>query len=154
MRFKIPSSSIPTAIVAIACTLWMGVAQAQPHMAQEGAFTLRSTVVNSESIAEETARAQGITPGPQTAVLNVVVLKNVDGTQWPVEADVSVTRTTMAGVRRNIALQAVKAEGRVSYLGSFDVVPREVLDIEVTARVDADTPELRLNYRERMAPIR
>lgn len=149
-----PLRPFTPALVAIACALWMGAAQAQPHIAQEGAFTLRSSVVSSESIAEETAREHGIAPGPQTAVLNVLVLKEVDGTQMPVAANVSVTRTTLAGVRRDIALKEVKAEGRVSYLGSFDIVPSEVLDISVTARVDPSSPELRLSYRERMAPFR
>lgn len=142
----------PAALTAIAWAFCVGVAQAQPHAVQHGAFTLRSSVVNSETIDEETARQHGITPGEHTAVLNVVVLRDIDGAQWPIAANVSATRTTLAGVRRDVALRQVEAQGRVSYLGSFDFVPREVLDFNVTARVDPASPLLRLSFRERMNP--
>ncbi|HEX5737776.1 MAG TPA: DUF4426 domain-containing protein [Hydrogenophaga sp.] len=142
----------PAALIVCAWAFWTGIAQAQPHVVQEGTFTLRSSVVNSETLPEETAQRHGITPGPHTAVLNVVVLKDIDGEQWPVAANVSVTRTTLAGVQRDIELRAVEAQGRVSYLGSFDFVPREVLDFAITARIDPASPVLRLNYRERMNP--
>jgi hypothetical protein len=82
----------------------------------------------------------------------VVVLREIDDAQWPIAANVSATRTTLAGVQRDIALREVKAQGRVSYLGSFDFVPREVLDFEVTARIDPASPLLRLTFRERMNP--
>jgi hypothetical protein len=82
----------------------------------------------------------------------VVVLKEIDGAQWPIAASVSATRTTLAGVRRDVALREVQAQGRVSYVGSFDFVPREVLDFNITARVDPASPLLRLSFRERMNP--
>ena len=147
-----PRLSRHAVLVTIAWAFCVGAVQAQPHAVQHGAFTMRSSVVNSETIDEETAREHHITPGKHTAVLNVVVLRDIDGAQWPIAANVSATRTTLAGVRRDVALRQVEAQGRVSYVGSFDFVPREVLDFNVTARVDPASPLLRLSFRERMNP--
>lgn len=153
MHFSPRACQLRSAVFAVlTCAAWIGVAQAQPHLVKDGDYTLRSNVVSSESIAEETARLHGIKPGQHTAVLNVMVLKNVDGAQWPVAANVSATRTTLAGVRRDIKLSEVEAQGRVTYMGSFDFVPREVLDLKIEARVDPASPALRLSFRERMNP--
>ncbi|MBA4264928.1 MAG: hypothetical protein C0453_07600 [Comamonadaceae bacterium] len=142
----------PAVLITFAWSLYLGVAQAQPHAVQDGDFTLRSSVVSSLSIAEDTARSHGITPGEHTAVINVMVQKNVDGAQWPVAANVRATRTSLAGVQRDISLREVEAQGRVTYLGTFDFVPREVLDFAITAHVDPASPVLNLSFRERMNP--
>lgn len=139
-------------LAVLACAAGAALALAQPHAVQHGDFTLQSSVVNSLAIDEDTAREHGITPSAHTAVLNVVVLRDVGEARWPVAAAVDATRTTLGGVRRDIALREVSFKGRVSYVGSFRFTPREVLDISVSARIDPASPVLRLNYRERMPP--
>lgn len=139
-------------LTALSCAAWSAVALAQPHAVQHGLFTLRSSVVNSQSISPESAREHGIEPSEDRAVLNVVLLRDVDGVSWPIRAAVSATRTTLAGVQRDIELRPVSDQGRVSYVGTFEFVPREVLDFKVTARIDPASPLLELSFRERMAP--
>lgn len=52
-------------------------------------------------------------------------------------------------------MRAVRENGRVSYMGTYDVLPREVLDLEVRARPlqPPKSRELVLRYRERMWAI-
>ncbi|WP_332743008.1 DUF4426 domain-containing protein [Hydrogenophaga sp.] len=140
------------AVAVLACTVWSAVALAQPHAVRHGLFTLSSSVVNTQSISAETARQHGIEPSEQRAVLNVVVFRDVDGVQWPIRAAVSATRTTLLGVQRDVELRQVEDQGRVSYVGTFEFVPREVLDFSVTARIDPASPLLELSFRERMTP--
>lgn len=127
-------------------------ANAQPHAETFGPYTIRSTVVSSERIAEETARNHGIEPSPDTAVLNVVLLKDKHDTRWPVRASVQAQRSSLAGVVREIEMREVANRGRVSYVGTFDFVPREVVDIAVTVVPEAGGPPMTLSYRERMPP--
>ncbi|NIM39885.1 MAG: DUF4426 domain-containing protein [Hydrogenophaga sp.] len=139
-------------LAVLACAAGAALALAQPHAVRHGDFTLQSSVVSSLTIAEETARQHGITPAEHTAVLNVVVLRDVGEARWPIAAAVDATRTTLAGVQQAIALREVASQGRVSYVGSFRFTPREVLDFSVSARIDPASPPLRLGFRERMPP--
>lgn len=139
-------------LASFALSAWSTSALAQPHAVRHGDFAMHSSVVNSQSISAEAAREHGIAPAENVGVLNVVVLRDIEGVQWPIRAAVSATRTTLSGVQRDIELRPVEAEGRVSYAGSFEFVPREVLDFKVTARINPGSPLLQLSYRERMAP--
>jgi hypothetical protein len=139
-------------LASFALSAWSTSALGQQHAVRHADLEMHSTVVNSQSISAETAREHGIAPAHNVGVLNVVVLREIDGVQWPIRAAVSATRTTLSGVQRDIDLRPVEAEGRVSYLGSFEFVPREVLDFKVTARINPASPLLQLSYRERMPP--
>jgi len=127
-------------------------ALAQPHAVQHGAFTLRSSVVASQSLPAATLRRHGLAPDAHTAVLNAVVLRAVGEAEWPIAAALTATCTTLAGVRRAIALHPVSFQGRVSYVGDFRFTPDEVLDFRISARIDPGSPVLRLAFRERMPP--
>ena len=103
------------------------LASAQAHEVRRGDLTLRSSTVSSERIDPATAARHGIEPGPGTAVLNVVVLRG--SAEQTVAAQVSATARSLAGVRQEIGMREVRENGRVSYLGAYDVAPREVLDL-------------------------
>lgn len=153
MRFRRLQSMRSTLFWAsIVAATWSTAALAQPHSVRHGNFAMHSSVVSSKSIAAETARQHGIEPADDVGVLNVVVLRETDGVQWPIRASLSASRTTLSGVTRDIELREVQAQGRVSYVGTFEFVPREVLDFNVTARIDPASPLLQLSYRERMSP--
>lgn len=127
-------------------------AQAQPHEARQGDYLLRSSTVASQNIAPQTAAKHGITPAPSRAVLNVVVLKAGSAAEATVAAEVSASRQNLAGVQQTIALREVRANGYISYIGSYEFLPREVIDFTITA-TPADgqrSAPLTLTYRERM----
>jgi Domain of unknown function (DUF4426) len=125
-------------------------AAAQPREVTRGDLVLRSSTVASERIDPATASRHGIEPSPNRAVLNVVLLRGPK--REPVPAEVTALSRNLAGVRRDIELKEVRENERVSYVGSFEFLPKEVIDIEITARpVQPDQARpLTLSYRERM----
>lgn len=126
---------------------------AQSHEVRRGDFKLRSSTVSSERIDPATAARHGIEPSAGTAVLNVVLLRG--SARETVAAEVSATARSLSGVRQEIGLREVRENGRVSYLGSYDVLPREVVDLEVKAKPlqAQEPPTLVLRWRERMWAI-
>lgn len=148
-RFSTPSL-VPGSIVAAAFLLALAPPSlAQTHEVRAGDLTLRSSTVSSDRIDPATAARHGIEPSPRTAVLNVVVLRG--SARETVPAEVSATARSLSGVRQEIGMREVRENGRISYLGSYDVLPREVMDLEVKARPLAENPPaLVLRYRERM----
>jgi Domain of unknown function (DUF4426) len=125
-------------------------AAAQVQEARQGDLLLRSSTVASDRIDPATASAHGIDPSPTRGVLNVVVLNERDG--QTLKAQVKATSVNLAGVTQDIPMREVRAEGRVAYMGSYEFLPREVVDFEIHAQPlkPADAPPLVLRYRERM----
>lgn len=142
-----------SALVAALALAASGLVAAQVHEVRQGQYLLRSTTVASDRIDPDTARRHGIEPSSGRAVLNVVLLKHV-GQQGEatVPAQVEAVSRNLAGVRHEIELREVRENGRVSYVGSYEFLPREVFDFQVKAlpKGTQDAPELALEYRERM----
>jgi hypothetical protein len=143
------SSSLIAALALAACTT---SSQAQMHETCHGDHLLRSSTVASDRIDSVTAARHGIEPAPSRAVLNVLVLKRSGAADTPVAAVVTASMQNLAGVRRDISLREVRENGRVTYLGSYEFLPREVIDFQITAVPDGMQPGtmLKLSYRERM----
>jgi hypothetical protein len=127
-------------------------AWAQSHEVERGGVVLRSSSVASDRISPETARLHGINQSPDRAVINVVLLTDKPGMPATLPALVSVSTRSLSGDRTPIEMREVRANDRVSYMGSYVFSHREVLDFEVTAQpMGAPSQEpLTLRYRERM----
>lgn len=125
-------------------------AAAQPREVRRGDLVLRSSTVASERIDAATAARHGIEPAANRAVLNVVLLRGPK--RDTVAADVTAMSRNLAGVRRTIDLKEVRENDRVSYVGSYEFLPTEVLDFEITAKPlgPQEARPLTLSYQERM----
>lgn len=125
-------------------------AAAQPREVSRGDLVLRSSTVASELIDAATAARHGIEPAANRAVLNVVLLRGPK--REPVAAEVTAFSRNLAGVRQEIGMKEVRENERVSYVGSYQFLPKEVLDFEITAKPlrPQEARPLTLSYRERM----
>lgn len=139
-------------IAAALVAAWAPFAQAQAHEKRVGEHILRSSTVSSLDIAASSAQAHGIIPGPERGVLNVVVLRDTDGVSQTVAAKVEAQSIAFSGRPHAIALRKVMANGMISYIGSYDYVPRGMLDFRITAQPDGTEQTLSLRYQERMGP--
>jgi hypothetical protein len=127
-------------------------AWAQSHEVERGGVVLRSSSVASDRISPETAKLHGINQSPDRAVINVVLLSDQPGMQKTLPALVSASTRSLSGDRTPIEMREMRANDRVSYIGSYVFSHREVLDFEVTAQpMGAPSQEpLTLRYQERM----
>ena len=125
---------------------------AQREEVERGGEVQRSSSVASDSISTESARLYGINCSPDRAVINVVLLTDQPGMQKTLPALVSVSTRSLSGDNTAIEMREVRANDRVSYMGSYVFSPREVFDFEVTAQptVTPSQEPLTLRYRERM----
>lgn len=145
--------SSPRFIAALALAACAVSSHAQSHETRQGDYRLRSSTVASDRISPAAAAQHGIEPAASRAVLNVLVLRRSSGAEEsPVAATVTASMQNLAGVRRDIALREVNENGRVSYIGSYEFLPREVIDFEVTAVPEGAQPAslLKLGYQEQM----
>lgn len=138
---------VPAAALLLAAA---GPAWSQAHTQQFGAYRLQSSSVNSEHLSAEAAREHGIERGPGIAVLNVVVQKDESGKTVTVPAQVEAQVSGLAGVVNQVRLRETRAQGRVAYTGTYPILPRQVVDITVSARPEGATEPLSMTYRERM----
>ena len=144
--------ALPRFIAGLALAACAAASHAQSHEIRQGDHLLRSSTVASDRISAAAARQHGIEPAANRAVLNVLVLQRSGAVDTPVAAKVTASMQSLAGVRRDIALREVQENGRVSYIGSYEFLPREVIDFEVTALPGGAQPAsmLKLGYREQM----
>ena len=148
-----PASLSPSKILIPAVLLVLAfAAAAQPHETTLGDFTLRSSTVASATIDEATAKRHGIDQAPDVGVLNVLLARSEAGRLQPVPARVEAQAWSASGVRQQIELREVREGGRISYMGTYDFLPREVIDFRITAEPvgHGAGPTLSLAYRDRM----
>lgn len=143
---------LPRLIAALALAACAVSSQAQVHEIRQGDHLLRSSTVASNSLDPATAEHHGIEPAANRAVLNVLVLRRSGKVDTPVTATVTAFIHDLAGVRHDISMREVRENGGISYMGTYDFLPREVIDFKVTALPDGAQPGrmLKLSYRERM----
>ena len=136
------------ALLIAACAM---SAAAQPQEVSRGDYVLRSSTVLSTTIDPVTAREHGIERSSSRGVLNVVVQRRGKAASGNVPAQVTAFARNLAGMEREVPMREAKApNGWVSYIGTYEFAPREVLDFIVTARPRGSQTELSLKFRDRL----
>lgn len=150
-QLSMSQRSCAKAISAVVFGLWASGAQAQSHVEKQGPYLLRSSSVSTMNLSADSARQHGIERADRRAVLNVVVQKVGEGNRLStVPADVKAQVKTLAGVVRDVDMTASRANGYVSYSGVYSYLPRQVMDITVSAKPEGAQETLKLTYRDRM----
>jgi len=143
-------SALLQVFTAIAfCGAPLQAALAQAHVAESGLHTMRANIVPSNQLSSEAAREHGITVADDRGVLNVVVLERNEGNQRSVPAEISATRTDLAGRPETIEMREVRANGGVSYLGSFRVVDSPRAQFRIEALPAGGGQPLTVEFEER-----
>lgn len=125
----------------------------QPHQQTIDQYVLRSSVTSTQNISAESAKEHGIVRAPDVAILNVTVTTKGSQLTETVPAKVTAVATNLVGQRQKIDLTATKADGWVSYSGTFKFASREVLTFAIQAEpVPAGKP-LKMTFREIMPII-
>jgi hypothetical protein len=102
-----------------------------------GDYVIHFNALNTSDLPAEVARAYGIKRSDSRALLNVVILKEKEGTTGvPVTGSVAVTATNLTGQLKTITMREVVEEdgSGIYYLGETSVTHRETLiyTIDVT----------------------
>jgi Domain of unknown function (DUF4426) len=148
----------PIASIRRARTVWLAMpllaaltALAQPAEVREDKYVLRASTVAAQNLPQAMRDRHGIPDDPRAAVLNITLQRSDAGAPRNVAADVSVQARNLYGVKTDVQLRRVEADGQVSYLGVYHFLPREVLDFEIVARPEGAPNRLRLEFRDRLS---
>ncbi len=136
-------SSIPRFLLAATlATLLLALAAAAPaqEQAQEqaqrnsihvGDTTVYYNALPTTLLSPEVARQYGITRSSGRALLNVAVLRDIDGMETAVAATVSAAATNLNGQRQELRLREVREGDAIYYLGEARFQDRETLTFEL-----------------------
>ena len=155
------SCVIPAAATAV---LWgLSVAatpsQAQSHVEASGNYVLRASTASTarlsdvsdvSDVSDAMHEEHGIRTASYTAVLNVTVLHASGGVLRNMPARVQVSARNMLGAEAGVDMREVAADNMVSYLGTYRLLPREVLDFQITAYPEGAHQAITLQFRDRL----
>lgn len=140
---------LPMLVLALMSALLAPIAASQSHEREVGTHLVRSNVVRSMFLDPGVARNYGIAPAPDRAILIVMVARSGTTPLQPVKAEVA------AWIMRDAAPQPIPmhemvVNDGVSYLGVFQFVPGEDVDLKVEAQPATTTDRVELQFRESM----
>jgi hypothetical protein len=130
------SMSLPAALWSSALALGLALAPftAWAQVQSEGDYVLRASTVSAAELTNAMRTEHNIPDPPHTAVLNVTVQRKSNGALLNIPARLDVRIRNLLGVETAVDMRPVVANELISYLGVYFFLPREVLDIQVTAQ--------------------
>lgn len=126
-----------------------GLAQAQSHEQSFGPYVVRASAVAGGVLPEATRRAHGIEITANRGVLNVVVVRGESPARPTVPAKVDAHVTNLLGQSEKLEMRAIRENGGVSYLGTFDFTPRQVLRFNIEVTPEGSTKSTTLEFEDR-----
>lgn len=110
------------------------------------AYEVHYNAFNADFLPEDVARRHGLPRSRSRGLLNVTVLKHLDGgASRSVEATIAVTATNAAGLQQTVRMRPIRADGALNYLGEFRIAGGDVyrFAIDVTPGDSAKTYSIR-----------
>lgn len=111
--------------------------QVQERSRDFGDYILHFNALTTDLLPAEVARSFGISRSKSRAMLNIVMMRKVEGTLGrAVRGTVTARTTNLTGQLKNLELRPVTEGDAIYYIGTIPVADGEVLIFEVSA-----TPE-------------
>ena len=111
------------------------VPDAQPAGATNvniGEHVVHFSVLATDQLPPDVAKAYGIVRSPERAMLNVSVLKAADN--QAVTADVTVNVVNLTGQLKNVAMRQINEGDAIYYIGETRVANRETLVFDISVK--------------------
>lgn len=118
---------------------------------QFGDYTIHYNALNSSLIAPEVAKAYNIRRSDSRGLVNIAVLKNVDGQQLPVavKALVTVSARNLTGQTRQVEMREInESGGAVYYIGELSVRNMETFSFTVMVTPESQGRPYELKFNQ------
>ena len=146
MNLQNPLRLVAALLLASASTL----AWSQAQEATFDNYVLRSSVVGSMSLPESSASRYNIRRSPDTALINVTLLKKDSQHTQTLPVKLEVHAVGVDGKRRRISMRETKANGWISHMGSFKFTPGETLDFVIRAKPEKSDQPVEMKFQEKL----
>ena len=98
-------------------------------------YTIHHNAIPTATLTPAVATGYSITRSKYRGLLNVSVIKDVQGTTGqPVTAIVKANATNLLGKSRAISMREIREGKAVYYIGEFPIIDRETLTFELEVR--------------------
>jgi hypothetical protein len=134
-------------VLISALTSFSAVAQ----QAQEfGEYTVHYNALSASLLTPEIAKAYGIRRSASRALINVSVLKKIEGhTASAVEAKVVASGRNLTGQIRNVDMRQIKeGDDAIYYIGELSVRNMETFDFTLMVTPDGQNKPFRVKFRQ------
>ncbi|MCU7935612.1 MAG: DUF4426 domain-containing protein [Candidatus Thiodiazotropha sp. (ex Dulcina madagascariensis)] len=103
-------------------------------------FTIHHNAIPSASLEPSIAKQHGIQRSKYRGMLNVSVIKSVEGTTGePSEAVVMAKATNLRGQLISIPMRKITEGDAIYYIGEFRITDQETLNFEIQVKPKGDT---------------
>ena len=153
---RILITTLTAALVITACsdepsiqTVSSGPAAEPPNASMKdfGDYVLHFNAISTDALQPEVARAYNITRSKNRAMLNVSIIRKVEGTiGQSVAGSVSATANNLTGQLKNLTLRQVQEGDAVYYIGDVAVANGETLVFNVDATPINETSRFSVRF--------
>ncbi len=114
-----------------------------------GAYVVHFNAQATSMLPPEVARAYGIRRSSNRAMLNVTVIRTVEGsTGTPVSAAVTVAASNLTGQLKDMDMREVTEGEAIYYIGEISVANRETLIFDISVRPEGVEEPLRVRFQQ------
>jgi hypothetical protein len=139
------SAGAPAAAPATAAT-------AEPENATSrdfGNYVVHFTAIKTSDLSPEVARTYNIVRSPNRAMLNVSIVKKVEGTPGQsVVAEVSADAVNLNGQFKNLTLREIREGEAIYYIGDVAVADDETLVFSVGAKPEGEASAYAVKFTQ------
>ena len=115
-----------------------------------GEYTVHYNALSASLLTPEIAKAYGIRRSASRALINVSVLKKIEGhTASAVEAKVVASGRNLTGQIRNVDMRQIKeGDDAIYYIGELSVRNMETFDFTLMVTPDGQNKPFRVKFRQ------
>lgn len=117
-----------------------------PGYVTQGRWSMYYAALPARDLAPELARDYGVATNPSRVLVSVSIA-DTEHAPPPATTRVTIDARTLSGVSRATTVRRVERDGVASWLGELDVSEREMIVFSVEARIDAQSPPLKAEFR-------
>ena len=123
--------------------------QAQDRSKDFGEYVLHFNALTTDLIPADTARAFGLSRSKSRAMLNIVMMRKVEGAlDRPVAGTVRARTSNLTGQLKNLELRPVTEGDAIYYIGEIPVVNGEVLIFEIEATPEGTESTMEVKFQQ------
>ena len=134
------------ALITLASLLISTAAVAEQKVS-EGIYEVHYNAFTSTFLPLEVAKAYQIGRSKNRGLLNISVLKNVDGVNVPAKAQVQIKAKNLLGQDKKVDLQEiVESDEAIYYLGKFAITDNEDITFNISVIPEGSNRAIQFKY--------
>ena len=153
---RILISTLATAVLITSCGQDNGAQSASRNVQAEpadvtskafGNYVLHFNAISTNQLAPEVARAYNIVRSKNRAMLNVSIIKSLDGGLGVSQAAaVTATAANLTGQLKNLTLREIREDNAIYYIGDVAVANSETLIFNIDVVPEGETDRLSVRF--------